>query len=156
MHQDERHAAARGDFRNPGIVPQPGNVIDNLRAGIQRGLRHFGLLRVDRNRNLEQPAKPPRTGKTLRSSSSMEISSEPGLVDSPPTSIKSAPARSICTACCIACSSAKNFPPSEKLSGVTFSTPITSVRSPRTSLLEHSRRLNFFLELIRRNRRIAK
>jgi len=105
---------------------------------------------------LSSRRRPPSTGKTLRSSASLEISSEPGLVDSAPTSIKSAPARSISAACSIACSSAKNFPPSEKLSGVTFSTPITRVRSPSTSRPGHSRRLNFLLKLIRRDRKNAK
>src|SRR5437870_13205741 len=33
----------------------------------------------------------------------------------------------------MAASNEKNFPPSLKLSGVTFSTPMTSVRSPYTS-----------------------
>src|SRR6267154_2784923 len=88
MHQDERHAAARGGFRNPRIAFQSGYVIDDLGADIECGFRDLQLLRVDGNRN--------------------------------------------------------SFPPSEKLSGVTFSTPITRVRSPRSSVWEASFNRNFF------------
>ena len=74
------------------------------------------------------------TGNTRCNSVSAETPSDPGRVDSPPTSIMSAPAASIATACATAASTFKNNPPSEKLSGVTFSTPITSVRLPSTSV----------------------
>src|SRR4029077_1649011 len=55
---------------------------------------------------------------------------EPGRVDSPPMSSNSAPARSISKACSIALCGSRNLPPSEKLSGVTFKTPISKVRGP--------------------------
>src|SRR5687767_525943 len=45
-------------------------------------------------------------------------------------SITSAPSASICNAWSIACAASKEIPPSEKESGVTFSTPMMSVRSP--------------------------
>src|SRR5260370_649793 len=56
----------------------------------------------------------------------------------------------------MALSGCRNSPPSEKLSGVTFSTPITSVRSPSTSFCVRNCSVNFFLELIRANRKNAK
>ena len=48
----------------------------------------------------------------------------PGLVDSPPISIISAPSFIISAAYFILLSKSLNFPPSEKLSGVTLSIPI--------------------------------
>ena len=51
------------------------------------------------------------------------IGLDPGLVDSPPTSIKFAPELNKFIACLIALFFLLNFPPSEKLSGVKFKTP---------------------------------
>tara|TARA_Y200000002_G_C22592665_1_gene625938 strand:+ start:280 stop:639 length:360 start_codon:yes stop_codon:yes gene_type:complete len=51
------------------------------------------------------------------------IGLEPGLVDSPPTSIKFAPLLNKLIACLIPLCFELNFPPSEKLSGVKFNTP---------------------------------
>ena len=51
------------------------------------------------------------------------IDFEPGLVDSPPTSIKSAPKLNKLIACFTPLFFLLNFPPSEKLSGVIFNTP---------------------------------
>ena len=48
---------------------------------------------------------------------------DPGLVDSPPISINFAPAFNKWIACLTPFFSLLNFPPSEKLSGVKFSTP---------------------------------
>ena len=42
----------------------------------------------------------------------------------------------------MAASESRYLPPSEKLSGVIFKTPITSVRSPRISVRERSRKRN--------------
>ena len=49
---------------------------------------------------------------------------EPGLVDSPPISIMSAPDLNILIACLAPLSLTLNLPPSEKLSGVIFNIPI--------------------------------
>ena len=51
------------------------------------------------------------------------IAFDPGLVDSPPISIKSAPELNKWNACLIPFFFLLNFPPSEKLSGVKFRTP---------------------------------
>ena len=63
-------------------------------------------------------------GITLESSSSKLILSEPGLVDSPPISIMSAPSFNNYSAWIKALSLLRYFPPSEKESGVTFRIPI--------------------------------
>ena len=60
---------------------------------------------------------------TLFHSKSSLIAFDPGLVDSPPTSIRSAPRLNKSIACLIALFFVMYFPPSEKLSGVTFNTP---------------------------------
>ena len=52
------------------------------------------------------------------------IAFDPGLVDSPPISIIFAPKLNISNACFSPLLYLLNFPPSEKLSGVTFNTPI--------------------------------
>src|SRR6056297_589252 len=66
------------------------------------------------------------TGNTRAHSSSGVIRWAPGRVDSPPTSITSAPCACITRACSTARSTESNSPPSEKESGVTFSTPHTT------------------------------
>src|SRR4029453_9618607 len=65
--------------------------------------------------------------------SSADTGSAPGRVDSPPTSTSAAPSRCSPRPCTIASEGLKNLPPSEKLSGVTFSTPITAGRGKRSS-----------------------
>ena len=85
---------------------------------------------------LSRPRRPCKTGSTCASSSSAGVPQLPGRVDSPPISSKSAPAAPMTSACSMARLVSRNFPPLEKLSGVTFKTPITRVRSPRTSVRE--------------------
>ena len=82
------------------------------------------------------------TGRIRRSSSSEETEAAPGRVDSPPTSRMSAPSRSSCNARAMAASESRYSPPSEKLSGVIFNTPMIRVRSPRISVRERRRSRN--------------
>ena len=70
------------------------------------------------------------TGTTRRVSSSGGTTSEPGRVDSPPTSRRSAPSATIWIACFTASSTLAYEPPSENESGVTFTMPMTRVRRP--------------------------
>jgi hypothetical protein len=74
------------------------------------------------------------TGTTRRSSSSTVTASEPGRVDSPPTSMMSAPSSAMRIPPWTAASWSRNRPPSEKESGVTLRTPMTSRHpsKPRT------------------------
>src|SRR5215210_1083186 len=71
------------------------------------------------------------TGTTRRASSSGGIGSEPGRVDSPPTSIIRAPSSSMAVAWATATSGSRKSPPSEKESGVTLRTPIRTGSGPR-------------------------
>ena len=71
-------------------------------------------------------ARARTTGRTRRRSSSRETpnSSKPGRVDSPPTSMMSAPSSRMRRACRSAASGVLCSPPSEKESGVTFRIPM--------------------------------
>ncbi len=92
---------------------------------------------------LSLPRRLSITGMTRRSSSSAEIPVEPGRVDSPPMSMMCAPARSMAMACAAAASGSRKRPPSEKLSGVTLSTPMMSVRSPSSRRVRRETQLEF-------------
>src|SRR5581483_1569136 len=88
------------------------------------------------------------TGMTRRLSSSTAIGSDPGRVDSPPTSKIAAPALTNPCACSTAAltpsplsqpwergwGEGDNRPSPEKLSGVTLRTPITYVRAPQSKV----------------------
>src|SRR6185436_12621758 len=87
-----------------------------------------------------RPRRPRMTGTTRRHSSAAPTAAEPpGRVDSPPTSTTSAPASKRARPWSTAAAASANRPPSEKESGVTFSTPMTQVRSPRTAWLPRKR-----------------
>ena len=58
----------------------------------------------------------------------------PGRVDSPPTSMMSAPSSSSRSPCVTAFSGSRYKPPSEKESGVTLTMPMMSVRFPSSSV----------------------
>ena len=82
------------------------------------------------------------TGTTRSRSSSAGTASAPGRVDSPPTSITSAPSAAIARPRSAAASGSRYRPPSENESGVTLSTPMTSVRSPHTISLSPQRQIS--------------
>src|ERR1700681_1669630 len=114
-----------------------------ISAPLSMALAAISLLRVSTAMGIfRRVHNAAKTGARRLHSSSALIPREPGRVDSVPMSIKSAPSRSICSACCTAFSCEKKFPPSEKLSGVTFNTPITRVREPRIMVRERSFRRN--------------
>lgn len=69
------------------------------------------------------------TGTTRRSSSASSTRGAPGRVDSPPTSIRSAPREARSRPCLTARSVSNQRPPSENESGVTLTTPMTAQRS---------------------------
>ena len=78
-------------------------------------------------------ASAATTGTTRSISSATGTVAAPGRVDSPPTSMTSAPASDMARACATAASGAANRPPSENESGVTLTTPITAGRPRRHS-----------------------
>ena len=79
-----------------------------------------------------RPLSRAMTGSTLASSSASATGSAPGLVDSPPMSMMSAPSASIRSARSAARSGLVTPPAKE--SGVTLRMPITSVRGPSSRL----------------------
>ncbi len=72
-------------------------------------------------------ARASMTGTTRCRSSAASTASAPGRVDSPPTSITSAPAAIMLESVGEAAAGSNQRPPSENESGVTFRTPITKV-----------------------------
>ena len=77
------------------------------------------------------------TGSTRRASSSGLTGVNPGRVDSPPTSMMSAPASSIARPYSMAASGSKCSPPSLNESGVTLRTPMMRGRSKLSSYFPH-------------------
>ncbi|OLD16583.1 MAG: hypothetical protein AUJ01_10285 [Acidobacteria bacterium 13_1_40CM_3_65_5] len=77
-----------------------------------------------------RPARPLRTGRIRASSSPADTGFAPGRVDSPPTSITSAPSASIRSAASIAIAGSSVVVDSANESGVTLRMPITRHRSP--------------------------
>ena len=73
------------------------------------------------------------TGTTRRASSSGSTAVNPGRVDSPPTSMMSAPSSSSRKPHSMALSAVSWVPPSEKESGVTLSTPMMRGRASDSS-----------------------
>ena len=80
-------------------------------------------------------ASASTTGTTRSSSTSSGTRWAPGRVDSPPTSIQAAPSAAIPTPASMAAASVGYRPPSLKESGVTFSTPTTTVTGPGSATL---------------------
>src|SRR5574341_965241 len=110
-------------------------------------------LRVSTESGTPQPARASRTGSTRRRSSSRATGAAPGRVDSPPMSRMSAPSPISRRACATACSVLAWRPPSEKESGVTLTTPITSGRSSDSLNGPHCRNIKSGALLRRRGRR---
>ena len=93
-------------------------------AARDRGLRGVDADRTPRRRR--RARAPP--GRTRRTSSSASTGSAPGRVDSPPTSSTAAPAASQRSSVGDRRVGSRKLPPSEKESGVTFTTPMTARR----------------------------
>lgn len=84
---------------------------------------------VSTETTIPSAARPRTTGTTRRSSSSASTRLAPGRVDSPPTSTRSAPWATRSSPRLTAAVVSNQRPPSEKESGVTFTTPMTPQRS---------------------------
>ena len=132
MHEHEAGPGFRHRIGDIKIKTKRRDVVNNVCTCFQSGPGDFRLGCIDRDRNVVKLlTQPSITGTTRSISSSAGTGSPlPGRVDSPPTSIMSAPSLIICVACSRAWSNEKKRPPSLKLSGVTLRMPITSVRSP--------------------------
>ena len=99
VHEAEVGAALRDDSGEVGVGAQCRDVVDDDGAELECAPGDLRLRGVDRDR---KPARPSSTGTTRRSSSSSDTPSEPGRVDSPPTSTSAAPSSSKRRACAIA------------------------------------------------------
>src|SRR5262249_24975664 len=98
-------------------------------AGREAGAR--GALEVPSDSGTAVwPRSPCPTGSTRASSTSIGTGADPGRVDSPPTSSRSAPCSTSRRPWATAASADACRPPSEKLSGVTLTMPMTSGRTP--------------------------
>ena len=73
------------------------------------------------------PASASTTGTTRANSSASDTGVAPGREDSPPTSMMSAPSSTMARPRASAAATVACRPPSKNESGVTFSTPMTSV-----------------------------
>ena len=105
-------------------------------------LRHIAAVEAWRvsmdTMALGAAARIPRTtGSTRSASTSGDTGLCPGRVDSPPTSMMSAPSSSISKARRTAFLELMVTPPSEKESGVTLSTPITRGRESESTCSPH-------------------
>ena len=91
------------------------------------------------------------TGRTRRNSSCSGVRSVPGRVDSPPTSMMSAPSTTRSRAWRMATSGSAHMPPSENELGVTLTTPMTRVRAGCELVAEPTLIMQWSLGLPRRH-----
>jgi len=98
------------------------HVVDHRCAFCDRCPHHLRLggIHCDGDRRIAQRLQ---YRNTRRSSSAASTGCAPGRVDSPPTSMRSAPSSIRRRACAMACGGSRNRPPSEKESGVTSPRP---------------------------------
>src|SRR5437870_592696 len=87
------------------------------------------------------PASRSTTGRTRRSSSASGTGTAWGRVDSPPTSMISAPSSINCSAWATAAAGSRHRPPSENESGVTFTMPIRRVGRGKVQVKSRARRI---------------
>src|SRR4051794_2756337 len=113
---------------SPAMSGDPLKAVTSLTidAPAASAARATPALAVSIETQAPDPANGSTTGRTRRSSSASSTGSAPGRVDSPPTSTTSAPLSLSRNPCFTAASASRNSPPSEKESGVTFTTPIRS------------------------------
>ena len=131
VHQANVRAGVGDHARELRIAAQRRDVVHERGAELERPAGDLGLRRVDRDR---QSARAPRApARTRRSSSSSDTAAAPGRVDSPPTSTRRAPSASSRRAVATAAAGSRLSPPSEKLSGVTLTTPITEGRGQHSA-----------------------
>ena len=128
-----RHAARGDDARQRRVVPQAADVVDDRRARVEGGRARPRPCRCrPRSGRAAAAPAPQTTGSDARAAPRpRRPASAPGRVDSPPTSMRSAPAASIAQRRVDGRARDRaRWPPSAKESGVTLRMPITSVRSP--------------------------
>ena len=131
VHRDEHGAARRRRRRSmsgSAVPPDTSLTIAAPASSAARGDAAFVGVDADRHAGVggERRARPAGPGAALRR---RRPASAPGRVDSPPTSSTAAPAAASCEAVRDrGVGDREKRPPSEKESGVTFTTPISARR----------------------------
>src|SRR3954465_3171010 len=125
-----RHTSAPAWATTVAIPASPLRAVTSLTNGAPRSSARLATaaFEVSMETGTAAPDSRSSSGTTLRSSSSSATGAAPGRVDSPPTSTRWAPSAAMRSNCATAASTSANSPPSEKESGVTFSTPIRAGR----------------------------
>ena len=93
------HAGVGDDLGHVRIGQAAGDVVDERRAGVERGRGHRGPGRVDAGRDAVGGEFDGSPATTRAHSVAASIRSAPGRVDSPPTSTRAAPCACIRRAC---------------------------------------------------------
>ena len=127
VHQAAAGAALGDERRQARGGAERRDVVDEARAGVQRGARDLELGGVDRDRGAaRRPRRGPRSpGRRARAPRPRD-GSAPGRVDSPPTSMIAAPSAVSARPCSTAAAASGWSPPSEKESGVTLRMPMSA------------------------------
>jgi hypothetical protein len=125
-----------------GIAGSPSAVTPLITAApAVRTLRATSALEVSTETQAPSAARGSTTGSNRRSCSSADTPVAPGRVLSAPRSTRSAPSAINCLACAIASAGMRYRPPSENESGVTLTTPITSVRRETSNARSRQRQI---------------
>ncbi len=128
-----RHRYASAAATTPARSGSPRSAVTSLTITAPAASERRATSAFVVSTETSRPVSCSTTGSTRRSSSSRDTGGAPGRVDSPPTSTRPAPASSIARAPATAASVSMCTPPSEKLSGVTFTMPMTVGRGQRFS-----------------------
>ena len=131
VHEADVRAGIGDHAGERRVGPQRGDVVDERDAELERPARDLGLRGVDRD---GQAARAPRApAAPAAAPRRADTGSAPGRVDSPPMSTRAAPSASSRRAVSTATPGSTLSPPSEKLSGVTLTTPITDGRGQHSA-----------------------
>ena len=128
VHEDDRQALPGGEGEHLGVFAAGGDVVEDGRPGVDGGLGHVAERGIHGDRDIGLSADRLDYGADAGDLLLGAMRAAPGRVDSPPISSRSAPSAIIRLAWVRAASRSANWPPSEKLSGVTLRIPITSGR----------------------------
>ena len=117
VHQADAAGGMRRDHVQGTRRLQGGNVVDDVGASASTAAMTSGLLGVDRDRAAQFNGPRPAPAGPARVLPRPSTGSDPGRVDSPPMSSRSAPSASSRTQCATAAAVVACRPPSAKESG---------------------------------------
>lgn len=114
-HASGSRNPARREFQRARIVAQSGNVVDDMRTGLERGFHHAHPPGIAADRRASRREIFDHRDDTFQLIPFPHRGREPGRVLSSPTSMIAAPASSMAAAWALIPSIIqKNWPPSEK------------------------------------------